>query len=265
MNKDPKRFAALGYCVFENCLSAGEVQGARHALDRLIAEMPAEQEVFSGGAMVKKKARTEYLTEPHARHAFWLELCRHPAILSAVESVLGPDLILIMSHLIVKSPYDGLAVKWHQDNTYWPSVDGTDVATVWLAIDDVDRENGCMKVIPSSHEGYKELETRETDGEDLLGVETVVPPAMEAAAVPLSLRAGSLSVHDSFILHGSDANTSARRRAGYTMRYANLRSVNIDTTKHWVDVYLVKGGEGNPPHGYIDLRAGCPNPLSDRQ
>lgn len=260
MNQDPSRYGKSGYCVFPGCVEHSKVLEIREELDSLIANMPAEQEVFSGGEMVKKKARTEYLTEPHSRSAFWLELCRHPKILGAVESVLGPDLMLIMSHLIVKSPHDGLAVNWHQDNTYWPSVTGTDVGTVWLAIDDVDQQNGCMQVIPSSHDGYRELETRRTDGNDLLGVEAVVSEAMLASAVPIILTAGSLSIHDSFILHGSEANTSARRRAGYTMRYANMRTVEVDVKQHWVDVFCVKGSDKFIKPGYIDIREGRPLP-----
>jgi ectoine hydroxylase-related dioxygenase (phytanoyl-CoA dioxygenase family) len=161
-----------------------------------------------------------------------------------------------MSHLIVKRAHDGLAVKWHQDNTYWPSVNGTDVVTVWLAIDDVDAENGCMKVIPSTHAGYPELERAFTDGKDLLGVETYVRPEMEARAVPLELKAGSLSIHDSFILHGSETNTSSRRRAGYTMRYANTKTVKIDVDKHWVPVYLCGGDQTDDAQRYVDIRPG---------
>ena len=173
-------------------------------------------------------ARPEYMTEPHAKDAFWLELCRHPRVLDCVQSVLGPDLVLIMSHLIVKRAEDGLPVAWHQDNTYWPSVHGTDVGTVWMAIDDTDRANGCMQVIPCTHAGYPDMEKILTDGKDLLGLSVEVTDEMKAAAVALEMSAGSLSIHDSFILHGSEANTSGRRRAAYTMRYANPKTVKVD-------------------------------------
>ena len=72
-------------------------------------------------------ARAEYLTEPHPKISWWLELCRHLRGLDAVESVLGANLILIMSHLIVKHASDGLSVVWHQDNTYWHGVKGSDI------------------------------------------------------------------------------------------------------------------------------------------
>ena len=51
---------------------------------------------------------------------------------------------------------------------------------------------------------------------------------------------------------------SGRRRAAYTMRYANARTVHVDTAEHWVPVYLVRGEADNPD--YIDLRPGQPLP-----
>ena len=157
-NSDPTAYAAEGYCLLRKVLNTKEIAAARVELDAMLANLPARQVVYKDGEHQEVDARPEYLTEPHPKHPFWLELCRHPCVLDAGQSVLGPDLILIMSHLIVKRPSDGLPVAWHQDNTYWHSVQGTDVATVWLAIDDTDRANGCMKVIPCTHEGYPEME-----------------------------------------------------------------------------------------------------------
>jgi len=243
-----------GFCLFRNILNTQEIIETRKELDAMLANLPERQIVYKDGENKEVDARPEYLTEPHPKHTFWLELCRHPRILDAVEEVLGPDLILIMSHLIVKRAEDGLAVAWHQDNTYWHSVQGTDVTTVWLAIDDTDQANGCMQVIPCSHEGYPELDKVSTGGDDLLGLSVEVTPEMASAAVCLEMNAGSLSVHDSFVLHGSEANTSGRRRAAYTMRYANTKTVQVDTTEHWVPVYVVRGELSNP--NYIDIRPG---------
>jgi ectoine hydroxylase-related dioxygenase (phytanoyl-CoA dioxygenase family) len=261
INTDPARYAREGYCFFADVLSASEVAAARSELDRAIANLPRTQRVMKDGVEQEVGARPEYMTEPHAKDAFWLELCRHPGVLDRVQSVLGPDLVLIMSHLIVKRAGDGLPVAWHQDNTYWPSVQGNDVGTVWMAIDDTDRDNGCMQVIPCTHEGYPDMEKIPTDGKDLLGLSVRVTGAMEAVAVALEMRAGSLSVHDSFILHGSEANTSGRRRAAYTMRYANPKTVRVDARQHWVPVYLVRGDGGPDAGQFVDIRPGRPLPI----
>jgi len=258
LNTDPARYADEGFCVFHDVLNEEEILAARAELNTMLADLPERQVVYRDGENKEVDARPEYLTEPHSKYPFWLELCRHPLVLDAVEAILGPDLILIMSHLIVKRAEDGLPVAWHQDNTYWHSVQGTDVSTVWLAIDDTDRANGCMQVIPCTHEGYPEMDKISTGGDDLLGLTVEVTPAMEEAAVCLEMNAGSLSLHDSFVLHGSEANTSGRRRAAYTMRYANANTVIVDTSEHWVPVYLVRGEAVNAD--YIDIRPEQPLP-----
>jgi ectoine hydroxylase-related dioxygenase (phytanoyl-CoA dioxygenase family) len=245
INTDPTHFQQEGYCLFRQVLNPAEVAEARCVLDAAIAATTR---------------RPEYLTEPHATDRFWLELCCHPRVLDIVESVLGPDLILIMSHLIVKPPKDGMRVEWHQDNTTWAAIQGTDIVTVWLALDDADCGNGCMQVIPCSHSGYPELEMRKSEGGDLFGFRVEVSPAMEAAAVPVELAAGDASLHDSYILHGSHANTSDRRRAGYTMRYGNARTTHVDVDKHWVPVYLVRGKAGEGGDRYLDARPGAALP-----
>jgi phytanoyl-CoA hydroxylase len=259
-NTEPSRYPYEGYCFYPDVLPESDVRATRVELDRAIAELPSKQRVMKDGIEQEVDARPEYMTEPHAKSPFWLELCRHPRILDCVQSVLGPDLILIMSHLIVKRAEDGLPVAWHQDNTYWPSVNGNEVGTVWMAIDDTDRENGCMQVIPCTHAGSPDLEKIQTDGKDLLGLTVKVTDEMKASAVALEMRAGSLSIHDSFILHGSEANTSGRRRAAYTMRYANPRTVTVDAAKHWVPVYLVRGEGGANAAQFVDIRPGKPLP-----
>ena len=243
-NQDPSRFSQLGYCLFRNGLSAEEVAYYSSDLD-------------------EKLANHEFKGEPHYYFDQWRKLCRHPRILDAVEAILGPELILFYSSVFVKQPHDEQRVDWHQDNTYWTTVDGSDVVTAWVALDDVDEENSCMKVIPESHQGHQAMEMKEL--QDMTGsmltskVETT--PAMEATAVPIVMKAGEISIHDSFILHGSDPNRSDRRRAGYTIRYGNALTTSIDVAKHNTDrdgpplpVYYVKGSGAGLRYGYQDIR-----------
>jgi ectoine hydroxylase-related dioxygenase (phytanoyl-CoA dioxygenase family) len=240
-------YQEAGYTIVRDGLDAEDVARIRPRLDALIANLAPGQ-------------RMEWLVEPHVNApdwTFWLELCRHPRILEQVAEAMGADeLMLVMSHLIVKAPGDGLAVAWHQDITYWASVHGTEVCTVWLAVDDADVENACMHVIPSSHAERERMERIATGGGDLLGVRVAVTPEQEATAVACALRAGEFSIHDSFIIHGSAVNRSARRRAGYTMRYADAAKVKVDIKDHWVPVYYVHGDGANLQPGVIDLRPG---------
>src|SRR5437764_1148401 len=80
---------------------------------------------------------------------------------------------------------------------------------------------------------------------------------LEARQVPIELEPGEFSLHDSYAVHGSEVNASDRRRAGYTMRYANSNTVRVEVAKHWAPVFLVSGRDV-PDSGYVDLRPGVP-------
>lgn len=237
---DPSKFSDDGVCIFRQVLTGPDLAEAQAKLDELLGSLGPDQ-------------RPERLTEPHQNDQFWLDLCRHPAVLDAVETLLGSDLVLLMSHLIVKPPRDGMPVHWHQDNTYWATVNGPDIATVWLALDDVDLGNGCMKVLAGSHRGRPEMERRPTEGGDLLNTEVEVDDDAASRAVPIELRAGDLSIHDSFLVHASATNTSDRRRAGYTMRYGAAGTTVVDPG-HWAKIYRVRGTTVPLAPGQIDLR-----------
>jgi ectoine hydroxylase-related dioxygenase (phytanoyl-CoA dioxygenase family) len=251
-----RQYRSDGYAIVRQALPSGLIADAGRHLDAMIARLaPGE--------------RPEGLVEPHVNAPdwqFWLELCRTPAVVDSVADCLGADeVLLIMSHLIVKPAGDGLAVAWHQDNTYWPSVTGTDVLTVWLALNEVDIENACMHVIPRSHAGYPEMEKIATDGKDLLKVRVHTTPEMEASAVPVELHPGQYSLHDSYIIHGSGENRSARRRDGYTMRYADAATVQVELDRHWVPVYYLRGDGTSLKPGMRDLRPGRPLPTEAKK
>ena len=252
-NTDQSRFASEGYAVQRAGLPGAVIQATQERLAAMIAGLSSEQ-------------RPEWLVEPHVRApdwTHWLELCRHPQLLDDVAGCLGcSELVLLMSHLIVKPAHDGLAILWHQDNTYWPSVHGTDIVTVWLALDEVDVGNGCMHILPSSHAGFPALEKIPTDGADLLKVRVAVTPEMEQTAIPIELHAGEYSIHDSFVIHGSQPNRSTRRRAGYTMRYANAATVGVDVAAHGKPVYYLRGDGSHLAAEVIDLRPGRPMPAT---
>ena len=240
LNTDAGRFAAEGYCFFPDIFGPDEVSAMRHSLDV--------------GVRAGFLDRDQYYGEPHTKEVFWLEVCRYPRLLDAVEAVLGPNLILVYSSMFIKLPSDGTSVGWHQDNNYWPSVHGTDVATVWLALDDADAENAAMSIIPGSHRGYREMETVPAEETEMLRKKVLVTPEMEAQAVMMEMQAGSLSIHDSYILHGSRVNESAHRRAGYTIRYCSTDTAWVDMDQHPISVFLVRGEGGPRGERYTDLR-----------
>lgn len=146
------------------------------------------------------------------------QIARDPRVLDMVEAVMGPDIILWLTHLFCKLPTTPRAVPWHQDGQYWP-IRPWATCTVWLALDKVDKGNGAMRVIPGSHtrQDYRHHE----DASPNLTLNQVIGHDQfeEGAARTIELAAGQASLHDVGIVHGSAANSSGRRRAGLALRY----------------------------------------------
>jgi ectoine hydroxylase-related dioxygenase (phytanoyl-CoA dioxygenase family) len=147
------------------------------------------------------------------------ELVRLPAILDAVESLLGPDILVWTSSLFAKSPGSPDFVSWHQDVAYW-GLDPPDIVTAWVAFTDSRPDNGCMQVVPGTHK-LDIVAHRDTFAANnmLSRGQEVAVDIDEAKAVNLVLEPGEMSLHHSRIVHGSHANRSRRARIGFAIRY----------------------------------------------
>ncbi|HWH47691.1 MAG TPA: phytanoyl-CoA dioxygenase family protein [Burkholderiales bacterium] len=168
---------------------------------------------------------------PYGRHhdesaaAQWLEYARHPGILDLVEQLIGPDIILWGSQVFCKPPLKGKAIPWHQDGQYWP-IRPVATCSVWIALDESLPENGCMRYIPGSHAGGSIYRHRLSSRNDVVLSQEVEPSQFdESTARDDVLKAGQFSLHDVYLIHGSNANLSARRRAGFVIRYMPATSV----------------------------------------
>ena len=173
------------------------------------------------------------------------DLVMAPRILDYVQDLLGPDLICTMTHYFCKEPGDAKQVAWHQDASYWP-LTPSKVVTVWLAIDDVDEENGPMTVIPRSHR-HGQIPFEELDDYDrnVLGQSVPSPQEWGDEPVAFTMKAGQISMHSDLLLHGSTPNSSDRRRCGLTLRYnpPEVRAQEPDSS-------LAVIARGSDPKGY---------------
>ena len=156
--------------------------------------------------------------KPHLLFTWLADLVRHPAILDAVEDVLGPNLLAWTTSFFIKEARDPAFVSWHQDATYW-GLSEPDVITAWVAFTDATVENGAMRMVPGSH--GEQLAHRDTFAPHNLlsrGQEIEVE-VDEARGVDVLLRAGEMSLHHVRMVHGSPPNRSDDRRIGLAIRY----------------------------------------------
>jgi phytanoyl-CoA hydroxylase len=152
---------------------------------------------------------------------FMHRLAGDDRLLDIAEQFIGSHIALFAAHYIAKRPLDGQAVLWHQDGTYWP-LEPMEVTTLWVAATDSTIENGCMRVLPGTHNNklLSRAELQDVDdGKNVLA--SGIHPAQidDSEVVELELKAGDISIHNPRIIHGSNPNTSAKWRKGLTLRY----------------------------------------------
>ena len=212
------RYRAEGFLVPAWRLPAPLLARMRSSLERLVAENPdtrPEHLVLRWGGGERALPT----------HQAFLEYARTPALLDVVEDLLGPDLVCWGAHTFCKPPGTGLEVPWHQDGPYWP-IRPLATCTVWIALDDSRCENGCLRVIPRSHLTRTCFHHRLDERPELALDQTVSEGQFdETGAIDVELEAGQMSIHDAYLIHGSRANRSGRRRAGLALRYMPATSL----------------------------------------
>ena len=155
----------------------------------------------------------------------FLKYCLNEKILNLVEQLIGKDFALWNSSFFAKPAFNGHATPWHQDGQYWP-IRPLATCTVWLAIDDATEENGCLKFIKGSHRDKKLKKHEFNKNENLtLHQELLKTEYNEDDSVNLILNRGQISLHDVYLVHGSEANFSPKSRRGMTMRFMPTTSV----------------------------------------
>ena len=172
----------------------------------------------------------------------------HSNVLEAVESVLGPNLLVRDSGWFVKMPGDKKYISWHQDATYW-CLHPPKVTTAWIALSESTPENGCMRVVPGSQQNpiLPHHETYAPENALSRGQEIAVE-VDEKQAVDIVLAPGEMSLHDIAIVHGSKANTSDKPRIGLAVRYMPPEVVQDGEVRQLA--LLVRGKDH---FGHVDL------------
>lgn len=149
----------------------------------------------------------------------FLDIAHHDTILDMVAQILGENIALWNSSFFAKPARVGSTTPWHQDGEYWP-MRPLATCTVWIAVDDATRENGCLRIIPGSHRDQRLRQHQTNDGPGLaLNQELIAEEYDESQAVDLVLEAGQISLHDVYLVHGSEPNRSPYPRRGMTLRF----------------------------------------------
>lgn len=205
-------FHANGYAFPFQAFTAQEASRFRAKIESFEAE---------SGLDVNKRLKIK----AHLAFPWMCSIARHPTIVSAVQSLIGSDILLFGASIFTKEAHDPRFVSWHQDSAYY-GLDPHEEITVWVALSRASSESGCVRVLPGSNRGPDMVHEETYAPDNLLSRGQSLNGIDDSRAVEMPLEPGQFSIHHERTAHDSRPNRSDDRRIGLALFYipAHVRS-----------------------------------------
>lgn len=146
-------------------------------------------------------------------------LIRANASAAAIQ-LLGPGAGFCGEQAMIKPPFHPHPTEWHQDQAYWDDALDYQMITFWIALQDTDEHNGCMRFLSGSHRGdvvpHRLLSAEAAVPDFEIADQSCIDPA-KVRIVPLPI--GGATVHSCRTLHSAFPNRSPAPRKGYTLGF----------------------------------------------
>ena len=214
-------FAAQGYLRWGPLLMPSEIEELRVEYDRVFAKAEssgAYRNLSAATHLDAAQARAHpqqmlQITQMCERSLPFRRLLYDERILAVVRAIMGPSVLLFHDQALYKRARTGGAVVWHQDNGYWRCAPAN-LVSCWLTLDDADRDNGAMQVVPGSHLA-PQRHTTAAESDALLAVPDPAPESVVVVDVP----AGGCMFHHCQTLHYTAPNRTERPRRAFAIHY----------------------------------------------
>ncbi len=233
-----EQFQRDGYLPVGPVMTTDELVAARTTYDRIFAatEKPSSYRDLGERGDGQSKGAVLQIIDMWKLDPVFERLLFKPDTLDIIEGLLGtPDIRLFHDQALFKPALHGDEVPWHQDNGYW-KFDPPNAISLWLALDDADASNGCMRFIAGSHKGGQ------TDHVQREFVSLLHADADDALAISVPVAAGSAVIHHCQTLHNTKPNHSTRQRRAWVRHYIgpNIKQGDEPVT----DRQVLRGGKG---------------------
>jgi phytanoyl-CoA hydroxylase len=213
-----------GWVVIEDIFTSDETDPVRElatqmAFDDLPKRPGGGVDESGDGELAPRK-----ISEPFRRDSRFQKLALSPKLRTVVKQLMGVEPLLVTDQVFMKPPRFGSPKPYHQDNAYFKCKPADEVMTVWIALDDVDESNACLRYIDESFKGPV-IDHSPVEGESF----NITPPAelIDLSRESLApVRKGGVVFHHANSLHTSHRNESDRWRRAYATHWAstNVRS-----------------------------------------
>lgn len=190
--------------------------------ESFLAELPAAQRAWYVDGGVGARTVLRKLDNPHHHRDAVRTLARTPALVDAVESLIGPGVSVSFSQIFFKPPEGGGPKPAHQDNFYFGPNDPDGVVTAWIALDDATLDNGCLYFGEGSHRGP--VYPHEAPPGEPYNLQLPAALLARQPMTPAPVMKGGVSFHHGNTFHQSGPNLSTRWRRACALHFVNHRT-----------------------------------------
>ena len=207
-----------GFVAIDDFLDADELEIWRRHVDEAVARR-GKRKLADGSAMEEDNYYARVFAQRinlWTDHAGMRQLMLDARLGEMAAQLAGVDGIRIWhDQALIKPPW-GNPTAWHLDNPYW-SFYSRDAISIWVALDDVTRDNGCLYFLPGSHltATYDNVGI----GSNISDLFNAYPQWREREAVGVEMKAGGCSFHNGLVAHGAGANMTPHHRRAMTCAY----------------------------------------------
>jgi hypothetical protein len=208
LNKDQLGMLSTnGFCVIRRITTLAELKSIRHILDLLVSRSYASMQAD----------RSLLQIDMPIYEALELGETKFRANASRIaRQVLGEASEWVGDQALFKPP-GGRETPWHQDEAYWPAGYDYHAVSVWLALDRVDKRNGCLHFKTGSHrlQVLPHHVTSIIEGFPVLEVDQ----CPRSGTVHCALEPGDATIHWSRTLHFASRNRTKLCRRAYALGF----------------------------------------------
>lgn len=209
-------FHANGYLIMRGVVQGVELARLQQAADEVQAQGIAREgnvvdhRYAPGPGGEEVYWRSEKMWQ---RGDVWQSVAVHPDLLENIGQCIGQAFFPWNDSFVVKLPYSGAQVKWHQDPPYNDPARETVYPvpnfTTDIYLDHSGPDNGCVYALPGRH----------LVGNVNLGDRSMEALCASREAVPLEMEAGDVLFHCLSTPHGSQPNLSGIQRRIFYIHY----------------------------------------------
>ena len=162
-------------------------------------------------------------------------VCRDERILTLIEDIVKPGIAIYSAKLFEKRPNDERICHWHQDDAYYQKHSHCACRmSAWIPLQDCDESNGCVWVVPGSHQHGLKSASMIDDGTGHCEFAFAHGTAEVEGAVPVPVKAGTVLLFHALTAHRSLGNRTTHSRRSFIISYQDALTNRGNKDQHQV-------------------------------